>query len=309
MAKTKNKNLHNANKTKNDEFYTQLTDIEKELKYYHSQFENKIVYCNCDYPEKSNFFKYFATNFDVLKLKKIITTHFAYSDMFTEGDTYKLELDHQIEINREGIFDLSKLKKTILKENGDFRSAECIEFLKEADIVVTNPPFSLFREYVAQLIEYDKKFLIIGNKNAITYKEIFPLIKNNKLRLGYSSPEKFINSECEITKNVVGLCRWFSNLAVKKYEDDIILCEEYAPEKYLKYDNYNAINIDKTAEIPKDYDGVMGVPISFLDKYNPKQFEILGIDRYIDNNLSPGKRFSINRNEIYARILIKKIKK
>jgi len=265
MAKTtsKNENLNKANKAKKDEFYTQLTDIEKELRYYTAQFENKIVYCNCDDPETSNFFRYFAMYFNTLKLKKIITTHFVYSDMFVEGMTYKLELDHQIEINSEGVFDLSEMKKTILKENGDFRSKECIEFLREADIVVTNPPFSLFREYVAQLVEFDKQFLIIGSMNAITYKEIFPLIKENKLRLGYSWVKQFKQPDGSL--KAMGNVNWYTNLQVKKYEEDLILWKEYTSEEYPKYDNYDAINVDKVAEIPKDYDGVMGVPITFLD--------------------------------------------
>jgi len=303
--KAKNSNLIAANRAKKDEFYTQLTDIEKELQYYWKQFENKIVYCNCDDPEESNFFRYFAMNFNILKLKKIITTHFVYSDVFVEGSTYKLELDHQVYIAKDGKMNLSNMQKVILKENGDFRSKECIELLKEADIVCTNPPFSLFREYVAQLVEYDKQFLILGNMNAITYKEIFPLFKDNKLRLGYMLRIKEFKTP-EGTMKPMGNVNWYTNLYVKKYEKDIYLYKYYNTEEYPKYDNYDAINIDKVKEIPQDYDGVMGAPISFLDKWNPKQFEILGIDRYIEDNPNPGRRFSINDKEIYARILIRR---
>jgi len=298
------KDLQTARKAKKDEFYTQLTDIEKELQYYWKQFENKIVYCNCDDPEESNFFRHFALNFDELKLKKIITTHFVYSDVFVEGSTYKLELDHQVHIEKGGKMDLSNMQKVTLKDNGDFRSAECIELLKEADIVCTNPPFSLFREYVAQLVEYDKQFLILGNMNAITYKEIFKLIKENKLRLGYNWVKQFKTPEG--TMKPMGNVNWYTNLYVKKYEEDIYLYKDYNAEEYLKYDNYDAINIDKTKEIPRDYDGVMGVPISFLDKWNPNQFEIVGnmssttVDEY-----NKGYPF-INGDRKYARILIRR---
>jgi hypothetical protein len=295
-----NENLRAANKAKKDEFYTQLVDIEKELKHYKEHFADKIVYCNCDDPEESNFFRYFALNFEHLKLKKLISTHFVYSDMFTPGETYKLEITKGLDVNADGRIDFSDAVKTTLMENGDFRSAECIELLKEADIVVTNPPFSLFREYVAQLVEYDKIFLIIGNVNAITYKEIFKLIKENKLWIGFSirSGDREFGVPDDYPLNAAGQridekgkkfirikgVRWFTNLDYEERHDDIILYKNYTPEEYPKYDNYDAINVDVTKEIPMDYAGAMGVPITFLDKYNPEQFEIvaLGIVGSID---------------------------
>lgn len=190
-------------------------------------------------------------------------------------------------------------------ENGDFRSLECVELLKQSDIVVTNPPFSLFREYVAQLVEHNKKFIIIGNMNAITYKEIFPLIKNNRLWLGYNHVKQFIQKDKTLKKfgNVV----WHNNCSIPKQQEQLHLIERYIPEKYPKYDNYDAINVDKVIEIPKDYFGVMGVPITFFEKYSPDQFEIVGIDRYVKNNPNYGKRFKISGKETYARILIKRI--
>ena len=319
-----NKNLHSASKAKKDEFYTQLVDIEKELKHYKEQFANKVVYCNCDDPEESNFFRYFALNFEHLKLKKLISTHFVYSDIFVQGETYKLEITKELDLNADGKIDFSDTVKTSLKENGDFRFFECIELLKEADIVVTNPPFSLFREYVAQLVEYGKKFLIIGNVNAITYKEIFKLIKDNKLWIGVSIhsgdrefgvPDDYplnaasyrIDEKGKKFIRIKGV-RWFTNLDYKERHEDIILYKQYNPKEYPKYDNYDAINVDVTKEIPMDYEGIIGVPITFLDKYNPKQFEILGIDRYIEDNPNYGKRFTINGKETYARVVIKKIR-
>lgn len=284
----KNKNLHKAKKEKNDEFYTMLTDIEKELKHYKNHFKNKIIFCNCDDPTESNFWKYFSLNFNFLGLKKLISTHYE-----KEIPSYKLEFD--------GI----DLVKTPLKQNGDFRSPECIEILKECDIVVTNPPFSLFREYVAQLIEYKKKFIIIGSLNAITYKETFKLIKDNKIWLGNSSPKEFLQPDGEIKK--FGNIYWFTNLEHKKRNEELILYKEYNSKDYPNYDNYDVINVDKVKYIPKDYFGVMGVPITFLDKYNPKQFEILGISnsaRWIFEEC-----FTIIKNKkIYNRILIKRCK-
>lgn len=283
-----NKNLHAANKAKNDEFYTQLTDIEKELKNYKEHFKDKIVFCNCDDPEYSNFWKYFSLNFDHLQLKKLIATHYE-----TEKASYKLEMYR----DEAGVH--TEIKT--LKQNGDFRSPECIKLLQESDIVVTNPPFSLFREYIAQLMEYDKKFLIIGNINAITYKEVFPLIKNNQMWVGYKfngSPMLFgVPSTYEIRGSVVkydtdgnvligvgGTC-WFTNIDIKKRHEQLILFRKYYDDtsKYPKYDNYDAINVDKTADIPCDYDGVMGVPISFIDKYNPDQFELVSFRKKTDN--------------------------
>lgn len=261
-----NANLHKAKDAKNDEFYTQLTDVAKELMHYKSHFKDKIVFCNCDDPTWSAFWKYFHLNFAELGLKKLISTHYD-----REEATYKMEYtggdDNDIEV---GV-------KTPLEGNGDFRNKECLDLLDECDIVVTNPPFSLFREYVAILMEHKKKFLIIGNKNAITYKEFFPLLKDNKVWVGCNSPSEFGTPD-GITKKINGLTRWFTNLDVAKRHEKLILWKKYTPEEYPKYDNYDAINVNKVAEIPCDYDGVMGVPITFLDSYNPEQFEIVGMD-------------------------------
>lgn len=289
-----NKNLHAAKDSKNDEFYTQLEDIEKELSHYKHHFKGKVVFCNCDDPYESNFFKYFALNFNHLGLKKLIATSFiaspvAFGDL-PLGDCfkpYKIELDEVYDENGDGATDITDVKEilehakrggkiTQLKGDGDFRRQESIELLKQADIVVTNPPFSLFREYVAQLIEFDKKFLILGNKNALTYKDIFALFKSGEIWIGYNSPKNFLHNG-KITSQVNGLCRWFTNLDIKKRHEDIFLVEKYDPLKYPKYDNYDAIEVSKVKDIPRDYDGAMGVPITFLDKFNPEQFEILGL--------------------------------
>ncbi len=263
-----NKNLTRAKKVKNDEFYTQYDDIEKECERYRDQFYGKIIYCNCDDPESSNFFLYFANNFKFFGLKKLITTHYD-----AEKPTYKLELTE--EMIEDGAVTAECAKKTLLKGNGDFRNQESIELLKEADIVITNPPFSLFREYVAQLIEYDKNFLIIGNDNAITYKEIFKLIKDNKIWLGYTRVKEFVQPSGEVKK--FGNIGWFTNLETEKRHQELILYKKYNPEEFPKYDNYDAIEVSKVVDIPQDYDGVMGVPITFLDKFNPEQFEIVGM--------------------------------
>lgn len=275
-----NANLHKAKDAKNDEFYTQLTDVAKELMHYKAHFKDKIVFCNCDDPTWSAFWKYFHLNFAELGLKKLISTHYD-----REEATYKMEYaggdDNDIEV---GV-------KTPLEGNGDFRNQECLDLLDECDIVVTNPPFSLFREYVAVLMEHKKKFLIIGNRNALTYKEIFPLIRNNELWLGngfqngnayFSIPK---NSDTSIYAKGVydeetGLvkfrnCVWFTNMDLAKRHEKLILWKNYTPEEFPKYDNYDAINVSKVSDIPCDYDGVMGVPITFLDKYNPDQFEIV----------------------------------
>lgn len=294
-----NANLSNAKRAKNDEFYTQLSDIENELKHYKNHFAGKVVYCNCDDARKSNFFRFFQKKFNDYGLKKLVTTSYNEdghgSVLVYEGDT-----------NSNGKLDDNEVKVSELKGNGDFRSEECIELLKESDIVVTNPPFSLFRDYIATLVQYDKKFLVIGNKNAITYKEIFPLIKENKLWLGYYCPNEFRLPNGDTTKKVNGLCRWFTNLDIKKRHETIYPYKSYNEEEFPKYDNYDAIEVSKVCEIPKDYDGIMGVPINFLDKYNPSQFEIVGLDRYVEDNPHYGKRFSINNRETYARILIKR---
>jgi len=285
-----NKNLNTAKVAKNDEFYTQLTDIEKELQHYKEHFNNKIVYCNCDDHRWSNFFQYFSLNFEFLGLKKLITTHYN-----SEGVAYKLEISKDSKI------------ETKLKENGDFRSAECVELLKECDIVVTNPPFSLFREFVELMVKYDKKYLIIGNMNAITYKENFKLIKENKQWLGITSPKEFVQPDKSIKK--FGNICWFTNLLHNKRNEKIFLFKEYNKEDYPKFDKYNAINVDKTVDIPKNYFGAIGAPISFLDKYNPEQFEILGLDNHLLNGGSGNGCNSINGKKIYRRLIIKLIQK
>ena len=315
-----NDNLRNANKAKNDEFFTRLTDIEKELMHYKEMFVGKTIYCNCDNPVKSNFVQWFYMRFNILHLKRIIVTAFNSVGCGLYWDSDFATVDPKsIDISKEIEKDVRKLNG-----DGDFRSEECIELLKQADIVVTNPPFSLFREYVAQLMEYDKKFIIVGNQNAITYKEIFPLIKDNKMWLGYGfagGAGFFINTHytdyAAANSHKDGMIRvsgvvWYTNLDIKKHHEDLVLYKHYTPELYPKYDNYDAINVDKTCDIPADYDGVMGVPITFLDKYNPKQFEILdAIGRYsmIDGptEQTKGKYLTnINGKPKYARILIKR---
>lgn len=299
-----NKSLNKASKNKKDEFYTQLTDIEKELGHYKEHFKDKIVFCNCDDPEESNFWKYFSLNFKYLGLKKLIATHFENGI-----PSYKFELVE--DINNDGKINNLDTIKTPLKQNGDFRSPECTEILKEADIIVTNPPFSLFREYVAQLMECDKKFLIIGNMNAITYKEIFKLIRDNKIWLGVNNGlKKYGTPDGSIVS--MGNTIWFTNLEHQKRHEELILYKTYSPEKYPKYDNYDAININKVKYIPEDYDGVMGVPITFIDKFNPEfnpdQFEILGnLGSYAPDGYSLSSAIFINGNKIFKRILIKKI--
>lgn len=259
-----NANLHKAKNAKNDEFYTQLTDIEKELMHYKEHFKDKVVFCNCDDPKESAFWKYFDGQFNRLGLKRLIATHY-------EPGKQSYLLD-RTRIGEES--------PTIIKNlngDGDFRSEECIELLKQSDIVITNPPFSLFREYIAQLMKYEKKFIIIGNKNAITYKEFFPLLKENKVWIGYNSVKEFMRPDGTIQK--FGNIGWYSNLDIKKRHEQIDLYERYKgnEEHYPKYDNYEAIEVSKVIEIPKDYFGVMGVPITFLDKYSPDQFEIVGM--------------------------------
>ena len=307
-----NKNLNAAKTAKKDEFYTQMSDIEMELQHYWQHFHDKVVLCNCDDPYESNFFKYFALHFNHLGLKKLICT--CYNGSPIQGDELSLSFDfgdeepkkiaHKVvitevkDLNGDGAVDLSCVRillqndKNVLStlETGDFRSKECIELLKEADIVVTNPPFSLFREYIAQLMEYEKKFLIIGPVNAITYKEVFPLIKQNIIWLGYgfnagnayfAIPEanrEYAAGVYDANRNLVKFrnCHWFTNLDHKKRHEELDLVCRYSPEEYPTYDNYDAIEVSKTSDIPYDYAGAMGVPITFLDKYNPEQFEIIG---------------------------------
>ena len=318
-----NKYLKDANKNKNDEFYTQLTDIEKELRHYKKHFRGKVIYCNCDDPRVSNFFKYFYLNFEHFGLKKLITTCYKNQeiDLFSQNNSEKA-----VWIEYEGggdiqTFDNIKVKE--LKGDGDFRSEECVEILKSADIVVTNPPFSLFREYVSQLMEYEKKFVILGNKNAISYKEIFNLFKNNSLWIGilpmsydilFDIPKEKqseiqqgkLGSKYRIVKDEIkarsSSC-WFTNLDIKKRHEDILLWKKYTPEDYPFYDNYNAINVNKTANIPVDYFDVMGVPITFLDKYNPDQFEIIGNEYTL--NIAEGRCY-LKGKRMYSRIFIKR---
>ena len=302
-----NSNLHNAKTAKNDEFYTQLSDIEKELNNYKDFFNGKVVYCNCDDPRESNFFKFFSMNFERLGLKKLITTGYKKDG---HGVAYVYEGDK----NGNRKVDDNEIQVIQLQGNGGYETEECIAFLKEADVVVTNPPFSLFRDYVKQLMDYNKKFLIIGNKNAITYNEIFPYIKENKLWLGFNSPCDFSTPSGEITKTIAGLCRWFTNIENQKRTTPLDLYRKYNPTDYPKYDNYDAINVDKVTDIPEDYDGVMGVPITFLDKYCPKQFEIIdGIGRYsILHNEETRKEKKylsmIDGKAVYFRLIIKRIK-
>ncbi len=333
-----NNSLNAAIKAKQDEFYTQLDDIAKELKYYKQYFKGKVVLCNCDDPYESNFFKYFALNFNQLGLKKLIATCYNGSPiagdelplLFEIGENepkkiaYKVEISEVQDYNNDGAVNLADVQYLIqndknvlslLKGNGDFRSQECIELLKEADIVVTNPPFSLFREFVAQLISYDKKFLVIGNQNAIHYKDIFTLIKNNKIWLGYKFgdmsfkvPEYFepkatrywVDENGQKWRSLGNVC-WFTNLNIQKRQEEMILYKQFSSEEYPMYDNYAAINVDKTSEIPSDYTGIMGVPITFIDKYNPDQFEIIGTSTI---SMPKGAPY-INGKRIYERVLIR----
>ena len=320
--KALNNNFHNASKAKEDEFYTQLSDIEKELKHYKKHFKDKVVYCNCDDPRVSNFFHFFSYNFEKLGLKKLITTCYKNQsiDLFSQNNKEQaIYLEYDGDKNGNFEPDPEEIGIKNLKGNGDFRSKESIELLKQADIVVTNPPFSLFREYIAQLIEYDKKFLIIGSQNAITYKDVFQYFKEDKIWIGYKSgdmafqvPEHYEPRETRYWEDEEGqkwrslgnIC-WFTNLDISKRDEDLILYKTYNEAEYPKYDNYDAINVGKVAEIPMDYKGKMGVPITFLDKYNPSQFEIIGLDRYVEDNPNYGRRFSVDGRETYARIIIK----
>ncbi|MDX8415613.1 adenine-specific methyltransferase EcoRI family protein [Intestinicryptomonas porci] len=318
-----NQTLHSAKKQKKDEFYTQLSDIEKELKHYKSHFNGKTVLCNCDDPRVSNFFKYFSYNFEYLGLKKLISTCYKNqdADWFSKHDVEKaIWLEYNGDKNGNRVPDANEIGIREFNGDGDFRSDECIELLKQADIVVTNPPFSLFREYVAQLMEYGKKFLIIGNKNAVTYKEVFKAIKENHLWLGVRNINDdmwlFLPDDEEKYEKIVDgrkmkhiqAC-WFTNLDHRKRNENLILYKKYTPQEFPKYDNYEAINVDKVVDIPCDYDGVMGVPITFLDKYNPAQFEILGDSRYHDGQDFADDINIIKGKGLYRRILIRRRKK
>ena len=327
----KNDSLHKAKRAKADEFYTQLSDIENECRHYKEHFKGKTILCNCDDPRVSNFFFYFSQNFEHLGLKKLIATCYKSQDinLFSKGNTEKaVYIVYEGDKNGNKKVDDNELDVKELQGDGDFRSKECIELLKEADIVVTNPPFSLFREYVALLMEYEKKFLIIGTQNAITYKEIFKLIKENKIWLGCKSGDMSFtvpaDSEPRATRywetedgtkwRSMGNICWFTNLDHSKRHEKIVLYETFNPEEYPKYANYNVIEVSKTAEIPMDYNGVMGVPITFMDKYNPEQFEIIGMAEDNGKGLSGeaaewdgvNPHCIINGKAMYKRIFIRK---
>ena len=363
ITKTLNASFLKASKAKNDEFYTQLPDIEKELKHYKSQFSGKVVYCNCDDPFESNFFKYFAANFNALGLRKLITTSYIKSPIagrrlplskikglkLEAGYSFKIEIKEVPDINGDGAVNLDDVEYLLkhdkntaapLKCTGDFRNKECIKLLKQADIVVTNPPFSLFREYIEQLIKYNKRVLILGNQNAVTYKEIFKLIKENKLWLGCDNSSmkwfqvpNYYNIQGKSGVKIVGGVKyqgmgniaWFTNLNTPKRREKLVSYKKYKPEDYPKYDNYDAINVDRYTEIPMDYTGVMGVPVTFIDKLNPEQFEILDITdrlntsglrtkkytlkdspRYSDLNRRGAIRIGSKLQAKYARLLIKR---
>lgn len=317
--KAKNKNLHKAKDSKKDEFYTQLSDIEKELRHYKDHFKDKVVFCNCDDPRVSNFFHYFSYNFENLGLKKLITTCYKSQDrdLFSEKKSENaIFLEYTGDKNGNRVPDAEEIGIIYLKGDGDFRSQESIELLKQADIVVTNPPFSLFREYVSQLVEFDKKFLIIGNLNSVTYKDIFKLVQEDKIWFGHSIhsgdrefqvPEDYplnsassrIDEDGNKFIRVKGV-RWFTNLDYNERHEDLELYKTYKTEEFPTYDNYDAINVDKTKEIPVDYKGHIGVPITFLDKYNPEQFELVKFRKGNDE-----KDLSINGKCPYFRIIIK----
>jgi hypothetical protein len=348
VATSGNKALSAAKKARKDEFYTQLPDIENELRHYRAQLRGKTILCNCDDPYESNFLKYFALNFNSLGIKKLIATCYAGSPIAGEQlslldvkeitshvkrTPYKITITEVNDENGDGAIDMSdvaillKNKKnalTLLKGNGDFRSAECVALLKKTDIVVTNPPFSLFREYVAQLVAHNKHFLILGNQNAITYKEIFSLIQENKVWLGIDnggtkwfrvpsdyeiqteSRKKIVN---DVRYHSMGNILWFTNMDHPKRHEEIPLFKRYNPAEYPAYDNYNAIEVAKTADIPVDYDGAMGVPITFLGKYNPQQFEILGnLGSYAPDGYSLAGAIFINGEKKFKRIVIKRKK-
>ena len=314
-----NQLLQKAKKSKSDEFYTQLCDIERELQYYPVSFKGKVVYCNCDDPRKSNFFRFFAINFHKFGLKKLIASCYREqnNDIFNQHESEK---GFYCEYTGEhgDYFNPAEIELVHFKGDGDFRSAECVELLKQSDVVVTNPPFSLFREFVAQLARYDKQFLVIGNVNAITYKEIFDLIQNDKAWLGvnlgrgisgFIVPDNYEGYGTEVSANETGQtiiatngCLWLTNLELTQRHEDLDLTKEYHgnEEKYPKYDNCDGINVNKTQDIPKDYSGLIGVPITFLHKYNPSQFKIVRFRKGDD-----GKDLRVNGKCPYFRILIK----
>jgi len=328
-----------AKKAKKDEFYTQRVDIENELRHYRAHFKDKVVLCNCDDPRQSEFFKYFVENFEKLGLKQLVATCYKSQDvdLFSQGECERAICQvYEGDKNGNMTMDDDEIGVRELMGDGDFRSAECIELLKEADIVVTNPPFSLFREYVAQLVKYEKKFLIIGHQNAITYKEIFPLLRNNSMWLGFGfrGNAAHFHSRYKDTATASdhreGMIRvsgvmWFTNLDVTKRHETLPLYKQYRSEEFPRYDNYDAINVDKTSDIPCDYEGIMGVPITFMDKYNPDQFEIIWqasgntrasapqeVLKRLGYRIHPEDRGGcgvVNWKRVYTRILIRRKKK
>ena len=337
-----NRNLNAALRARKDEFYTQMDDICNELKHYRNHFRGKVVFCNCDDPYESNFFKYFALNFNSLGLKKLIATCYDGSpvmgnELLLQFDTpdsepkkiaYKVEITEVNDYNGDGAVNLSDVAYLLqndknvlsrLKGNGDFRSPECVELLKQADIVCTNPPFSLFREYVALLMQYEKKFLIIGNQNALKYKEIFPLFMQNKIWLGYGfkggaghffSIYEDVASAGDHREGMIRVSgvHWFTNMDIPKIHEEKDYIKQYTPQDYPQYDSFPAINVDKSADIPYNYDGLMGVPITFMDKYNPDQFEILGVLNHgCDSEFDLAKP-TLNGKDLYSRILIRRKK-
>jgi hypothetical protein len=349
-----NSNLSSSRSDRSDEFYTQLSLIESELKHYKAFFKGKVVFCNCDDPYESNFFKYFAMNFNSLGLKKLIATCYATSPILytqltlfgnedvtgkeeSEKKPYRVEITEVTDENQDGRVDLADVEYllrnrknalTLLQGDGDFRSAECVEFLEQADIVVTNPPFSLFREYVAQLMEYGKDFLIIGNQNAITYREIFLLIRDNKIWLGYKNghfwfkvPDTYeekktdfkIDENGQKWRRMGNIC-WFTNLDIEKRHEDMTLFRTYSPDVYPKFDNYDAIEVSRTADIPCDYYDFMGVPITFMQYHNPNQFLIVGVtaNGLVPDNLKAGNYKTYNNPIIngvpkYQRVIVQRI--
>jgi hypothetical protein len=334
--KIKNQSLGKARDAKQDEFYTQLSDIERELRHYRKHFKGKVVYCNCDDPRISNFFHYLSYNFEKLGLKKLITTCYKNQnrELFSRNDSEQAIYLEYNGGNGTGVPDPEKIGIKHLRGDGDFRSSESIGLLKQADIVVTNPPFSLFREYVAQLIEHDRKFVIIGNQNAVSYKEVFNLIMGTKIWLGnlsgdmaFKVPDYYEARETRfwVDENgqkwrSMGNACWFTNLDIAKRHEELILYREYSPDKYPTYANYDAIEVGKTSDIPKDFSGAMGVPLTFLDKHNPDQFEILGSSMTLGKPMSEvatrgtysqgGPRFYLDNGDgtyrrLYDRIVIK----
>ena len=333
-----NSNLHDSARNKQDEFYTNLDLIEDELKHYRAHFKGKRILCNCDDPYESNFFKYFATHFNLLGIKSLTATCYAYSciagkeiDMFTPRTKkpHKIVITEVGDVNGDGRIDLADVEwlikndKNVLTElngDGDFRSPECVELLDEADIVVTNPPFSLFREYIALLMEHKKDFLIVGNMNNCAYKEMLPLIMQNRVWLGYSAghfwfkvPSSYeekatdfkIDAEGQKWRRMGNIC-WFTNLDIEKRHEDMVLFRHYSPDEYPRYDNYDAIDVSRTADIPCDYYGIMGVPITFMAKHNPAQFEVLGSTRYHDGQPFADDINFINGKGKFTRMLIRR---